>query len=128
MIHWMFVINDSDQTFKERIKNRKWPIFAKTQNRDKIDPGHKVVFYKAGRINGQRFLGTATVISGVTREDGRIDAFVELGDIMIWKKPVQMREILDNLDFVRDKKNWGLYVQGGARQISEKDFLTISEG
>lgn len=124
----MFVINNSEQIFKERIKNRKWPIFAKTQNRDKIGPGHKVVFYKAGRDDGQKFLGAATVASGVTCEGGKVDSFVELGGAVIWKKPVQMRKLLDDLDFVRDKKNWGLYVQGGVRQISEKDFLTISEG
>lgn len=127
MDYWIFVINDADYVFKERMKNKTWPIFPKTQNRDNIGKGHKIVFYKAGKSGGQKFIGTAILASDVKSEPGKMNSYVVLDEIIAWKAPVDIRGILEHLDFIKDKLNWGLYMQGGVKRIDKKDFdLVVS--
>ena len=125
MKHWVFVIKDSERVFKERVKNKVWPIYANTRHRGNIGKNHKILFYKAGKTDGQRFLGTATLLSHSKIVPGKMDSFVQLAEISVWKKPVQIKPILGILEFIKDKQNWGLYLQGGIRRILKSDFELV---
>lgn len=122
MTNWVFVINDKDKVFQERISEKKWPIYRKTQNRNKLKVGDKIIFYKAG-ANGKKFIGKANIAVGL-KPDG-VDYSLELSDVGVWKKPVIVTSVLDNLEFIRDKTFWGRYFQGGVRSLSESDYNVI---
>ena len=124
MNRWIFVIKGSDEEFQSRVKTKKWPIFNKTQNRKKLAIGDFIVFYKAG-INGQRFLGSATIKTEL-KEQTTFKYFLEMDKISVWKNPVAMKQIIAKLDFVKNKNSWGNYFQGGVRAVSEKDFFIIT--
>ena len=123
MNRWIFVIKGSDEEFQSRIGTKKWPVFNKTQNRKKLGIGDLIIFYKAG-TNGQKFLGSATIKTDL-KEKTMFKYFLEMDKISVWKNPVEMKDIIAKLDFVKNKDIWGNYFQGGVRSVSEKDFLTI---
>lgn len=126
MTSWIFVINDTNKEFKKRMRDERWPIFVHTQNRKNLQIGDNVIFYEAG-LGGQKFLGTSSINSEV-KKTTRLDYFVELNNINVWKKNVKVKDLLNKLDFIKDKQVWGRFLQGGVRRISEKDFDIITKG
>lgn len=120
---WIFVINDTDKVFEKRIKEEQWPIFRRTQNRTRLKTNDKVIFYKAGK-EGQKFLGSATIGSEL-KKAGIFDFQLRLTSIDVWKKPVAMNEVINDLDFIKNKNSWGNYFQGGVRAITKKEFNAI---
>lgn len=124
MKHWIFVINDTDKEFQRRMGDKKWPIFHYTGNRKQIHSGDKVIFYKAG-IEGKTLLGTAKISSELLNDENQQDYFVALDEIKVWKKPVKIKNLVDSLEFIGDKVQWGRYLQGGIREISENDYGII---
>lgn len=120
---WIFVINDTDKVFEKRIKEEQWPIFRRTQNRTRLKTNDKVIFYKAGK-EGQKFLGSATIGSEL-KKAGIFDFQLRLTSIDVWKKPVAMNEVINDLDFIKNKNSWGNHFQGGVRAITKKEFNAI---
>jgi len=108
------------------MRDERWPIFVHTQNRKNLQIGDNVIFYEAG-LGGQKFLGTSSINSEV-KKTTRLDYFVELNNINVWKKNVKVKDLLNKLDFIKDKQVWGRFLQGGVRRISEKDFDIITKG
>jgi len=41
-----------------------------------------------------------------------------------WKE-VEIRPLIENLSFIKNKKNWGFYLISGFREISNEDFEII---
>jgi len=121
--YWLFIINNTDEEFDERIKNKSWPIFNRTRYRKDIRPGDVVIFYKAGSI-GQRFIGKAEIGSEVEKS-GSIDYSVQLKNTQVWKKSVKIRNILHELAFIRNPSVWGFHLQGGIARITERDHDLI---
>ena len=110
--------------FHARIEKEKWPIYRMTGNRKSLERGDNIVFYLGGRLN-MKFMGTA-ILSGKPEPEGD-DFTVALSDIDIWNRPVLVKSILDSLNFVGIKKNWGAYFQGGAVWLTGKDYNMILE-
>ena len=123
--YWIFVIKNTDDEFKRRMERKSWPIYSYTVNRKKIQPGDGVAFYKAGEGN-KVLLGTAETASAIKGKEGEIDYTVDLRNIVVWKKHVLMKPLVCKLDFVDNKDQWGLYMQGGAIRISKKDYGTVA--
>jgi len=122
--YWLFVINNTLEEFRNRIEKKSWPIFKRTQNRGNLFPGDFVVFYKAGK-DGQRFLGKANLNSEAEKFNSLIYA-VKLKNITMWKKGVEITEIVNDLLFIGNPKLWGNYLQGGVKKITERDYNLIT--
>jgi len=118
------VINDADKEFERRMQKKEWPIFSFTANRNRIQPDDKVLFYKAG-VDGQKFLGSATVTSKIKKGEGSIDFFVTLSNIKLWKKGIDIYPLVSKLGFIVNKEVWGRHFQGGVRAINIRDFQTV---
>lgn len=123
MNRWIFVIRDSDEEFERRVESKKWPIFNKTRYKKELAVGDIVLFYKAG-LKGQKFLGTGKIKSELKEETAFRD-YLEIEEISVLATPVEMKDVIKELDFVKNKDNWGNYFQGGVRRISEDDFSVI---
>lgn len=124
MNHWVFVIKDDELIFKKRIEHEKWPIFSGTKFRKFLEVGDSIIFYQAGK-HGQKFLGTAKMKSEVKPIPDRMDYYIELDKIDLWKKQPSIRGIVSKLSFIKNKMHWGLYLQGGVLKMDKKDHNTI---
>ena len=122
MSNWIFGSKTTPDVFQERITEKKWPIFKHTPNKMKLRKGDKIVFYKAGK-DGRKFLGTASLGSEIIPDN--MDFYVILYDVQIWKKPIEVPTILNELQFIVNKSNWGMYLQGGVSHLPDVDYKLI---
>lgn len=88
----------------------------------KLKNGDKVIFYKAGK-DGQKFIGTASIGSEIVPDN--LDYYVTLYDVQVWKKPIGVPSILNEIQFIKNKSNWGLYFQGGVSHLPDADYHLI---
>lgn len=104
---------------------------------DLMKPGDKIVFYLPKKVYAatgpeniyQKFCGFATIDEG--------DVFSEqIGERCMFRKrltftdttrEVPIREVLDQLSFIKDKTHWGFPFMRGYVQITQKDW-EILEG
>ncbi|MEM2130322.1 MAG: EVE domain-containing protein [Candidatus Bathyarchaeia archaeon] len=99
----------------------------------KFQPGDKVVYY----INKISKLGAiATIISGYYHDD---KTKIWTDEDEIWpsrakSKPeivleddelLDIKKLVKQLSFIKDKDHWSLFVRGSIRQIPEEDYLLI---
>jgi len=124
MNHWVFVIRDDETVFKKRIEAKKWPLYPLTKFQKYLEIGDQITFYQAGK-HAQQFLGTAEVKSKVKPIPGKIDNYIDIDRIDIWKKQPSIRDIVSKLSFIKNKGHWGLYLQGGILKVARKDHSTI---
>lgn len=110
--------------FLTRTSSGKWPIFKRTVNRNELKIGDHVIFYLGGN-NNKKIMGSATVSSGLNVNEDEF--LVDLSDVCIFNKPIQMSSILGDLVFIRNKKNWGAYMQGGVVRLPKVDYNMIIE-
>lgn len=100
----------------------RWVIGSRTQNRNRISAGDKVLFYRAGH-EGKKIFASAILRSNLMKDTSGL--YVELGNLKIWEIPVEMKKILSKLSFIEKKKQWGSYFQGGIIAIPEDDYCLI---
>lgn len=122
MANWIFGSKTTPEIFEKRISGKKWPIFKHTPNKMKLKNGDKVIFYKAGK-DGQKFIGTASIGSEIVPDN--LDYYVTLYDVQVWKKPIGVPSILNEIQFIKNKSNWGLYFQGGVSHLPDADYHLI---
>ena len=130
-----FVTSDSNKTAHDillkRIKDKQWVTYEKTQH-SLLKKEDEIIFYIAGKnIYKQSFLGRAQIENVEKPHEAIIDPdnpkkevfmIIRLKKIIIFKNPILVKEIINNLDFIKNKKNWGMFFHGGIREIEKKDF------
>jgi EVE domain len=58
-------------------------------------------------------------------------SFTSIGELagsalnVLSRGEVPVKPLLESLDFIRDKKQWGVFFRRGFFEVSEKDFQTI---
>lgn len=145
MNYWIMVVKDwkfdgktylGQEIFEQRIQDRFWGF---DRYHKKLSKGDKVVFYIG--VPQKVFAGTATLATSCFEMNKHqkekyshgkkfytADYGVEFEESEIWNNPKPIEELLPYLNFIENKEYWGAYLQGGARQISEEDFRTITRG
>jgi len=123
MSNWIFVMTSTVEEFKRRVNEKKWPIYAQTTHREKLREGDNVIFYIGGRA-AMDFVGKARVSSKLT-PIGDSNYFVSLSNIELWKKRIPVKNILQELKFILNKKKWGAYFQGGVIRLPDNDYNSI---
>jgi predicted RNA-binding protein len=146
MNYWLFTVTqkkvdgetlEAEDIFNQRISDEFWGLGERTPNRRSIRRGDRVVFYVGWPL--MFFAATATLASdsfslsdeqkdiyGHGKTFYRSDYGVELENIELFDTRRWVKEIVPSLKFIENKENWGTYFQGGIRQLSEDDFLTIA--
>ncbi len=113
-----------DAEFLKRINMKKWPIYNRTSHRKKLKEGDRILFYLAGEPR-KKFAGSAIIASDLEKEND--DFVVTLSEIKKWGKHVLIIPLLESLEFIKNKSNWGIYMQGGVVLLSDKDYNTITK-
>ena len=133
--------SDAYTIFKRRIDEKKWPMYWQTKFQSKLKANDRLIFYIAGANKfRQCFVGGAKVqevkrISNTKEStvdpdklESQVTSYICLTDINLFKKEVFIKNIMDNLNFIENKKNYGLYFVGGVTKIDEdSNNFIISE-
>ena len=45
----------------------------------------------------------------------------------IWKPPLSIRPLIQDLSFIKNKVRWGLHFMGGVKQLPKSDFEMICD-
>ena len=135
----IFISSDGKRSgfdiFNERVQENKWPIYNKTPQLRNVKEGKNVVFYVAGAgEKRQSFIGSAKIKSIIDNKNTTVDTnqefkqvlfYVEFKELKIFDKDVNIRDHIDNLDFIENKEKYGLYFQGGICKIDQISYNYI---
>jgi hypothetical protein len=146
MNNYLFIISDRLDSEGKKVTGREvydflmdkkvWGLHPTTQHRAVIGKGDRAIFYLSGAGGG--FIGTGVVAStAYVDKSGESDNWwfnrsevnyrVDLTDIDKWNKTKPIQPVLAELSFIKNKKtkNWGAYLQGGVRKITDDDYNVI---
>jgi len=135
----IFISSDGKRSgfdiFNERVQENKWPIYNKTPQLRNVKEGKNVVFYIAGAgEKRQSFIGSAKIKSIIDNKNTTVDTnqefkqvlfHVEFKELKIFDKDVNIKDHIDNLDFIENKEKYGLYFQGGICKIDQISYNYI---
>lgn len=115
------------------LKNNLWAFSSNAPNLKYLAEGDRVIIYLAGK--GNRFFTADFTIACKPyevklepNEPEWLTLFpirINVRNIKIWAEQLPIGDVLEQLDFIKDKKNYGLYFRQSTRVIDEKDFLLI---
>lgn len=144
---WIFIVVDhligsrtvsAMDVLKDRLERKIWIVNSKNPNVKHLREGDEVIFY-LGRSRRERgFIGIGVLASkprSLMKLDGveyaspssKFDQVVELRDVKLWEKVKPVVKIVPRLGFIKNKRNWGIYLQGGIVRIFKRDFELIVE-
>lgn len=128
--YWIFVsvpftdfnIGTISEMLKKIKAKQKWLVGRRTPHRGILSEGDKILFYQGGEEGG-KVVASAELASGLQSEND--DNFVQIKNFEVWKKPVDMRALIDKLSFIKNKQHWGVYLQGGIVKTAGIDYNLI---
>jgi len=121
-----------------RISVQLWPLYKGTKHRRLIDVGDICFFYVGGRgKNRLSFHSQATVKE--KDHNPSWDSFEEIDEAftpqpfivlklekcIIYEHPKPIKPLMKKLGFIGDYPNWGVYMQGGVKLLSNDDANII---
>ena len=121
MNYFLFTTNSDQTELEKRFSTKKWPFFFNTKNARNLKKGDKCIIYWAG-IGNQKFIADAEILS--VTDTTKIKE-IKFSKISIWKKPFPIKKIYEKLDIIKQPKYFGVYLAGGIKNLSPKDFETI---
>ncbi len=145
-MHYLFIINDfvlEDKMFTGKeiadrlLENKHWVFTPSTPNIKKIKPKDKVIVYIAGKGN-RYFYANFEILDEI--QEHNLTPSGELEDVLysifslackikvlnIWSKPISIADIKEDLNFITDKKNYGLFFRQSTKVIGEEDYNLIN--
>lgn len=139
-MYYLFVLNDLemgrntfsyDEILDKLLSNSEW-IFTNIRSLriEKFTDGDKIVIYGAGKPR-RCFVGTFEICGEYYKLENKQDFYkyfdygIKIRNIDMWNKPVYIKDIKDNLEFIKDKKNYGLHLRQTSRKLEEKDYLYL---
>lgn len=145
MNHLIFIVNElilegkavaGLDIAKELIANGQWRYSYSTPNLRRVQPGDMVIVYLAGkgfRCFISRFIIDGQIIETEGLNNSPIGPALSqnfplacpIRNAEIWEKPLPISTIKENLRFISDKKNWGLFFRQSIKLILENDYNLI---
>ena len=136
----IFVSSDGKKTgldiFNERIEENKWPIYNKTPQLQNVKEGKNVLFYIAGAgdkrqsfvANGKikNVIENRTTVIDDNQEFKQVLFYVEFENMKIFDQEINIKDHMDNLNFIKNKDKYGLYFQGGICKINKQSYEYIT--
>ena len=119
MQNYIFTINDTDKELKRRLDLKKWPVFKKTQFADDLKKGDRIVIYEAGD-GKHRFIASA-IVKSLSRDNFE-NRFVDIDEIDVWAKPLDIKKMFGELEIIRNQSHYGVYLAGGIKKLTHHDY------
>jgi hypothetical protein len=121
MKHFLFTTNIDQSELNDRFTSEKWPFFFNTKNAGNLKKGDRVIFYHGGPGN-HKFIANAKISSITNTSKTREIGIVEISK---WKNPIDITEIFEELEIIKNPKCYGVYLAGGIKNLSPNDFESI---
>jgi hypothetical protein len=123
-----------------RLDRGEWGLYRKTANRNRIKKNDRVLIYMGGLKRMRRHVVASASVSQIVEhrvgvrldppdvEGEYADRSLLLKDIR-HQEPVDVRSLLDELDFVpKNRSKWGVALMGGCREVSKADYERLRKG
>ena len=142
MNYWLCVT--TEENWKVIKEKNVWGVSQKFKKTiQKVKPGDKLIFYliqtkKGDKIIPSRIVGIFEAVSEAYKESSRIFKSksksgeviypyrVKLRQIKIFYPPLDFKQLVPKLSFIKNKNRWTGYVRLPMREIPEKDFQLIA--
>lgn len=117
-----------------RLRKGVWPMYKSTSHRKRIGPGASCLVYVAGYGKHKgHFIGMAKVdrVENIRARDWvepSEDAVTDLPTNVIFFSevehwvPLNIRPLVEGLQFITTKDKWGVHMQGGCKAMVQVDF------
>ena len=122
---------------KIRLEEKKYPLYQKTPFLHEVKKKDEVIFYIAGKNTfSQNFFGSAIIENTENTEKETVDPDKNkhvviknliLRSINIFKTPIPIKLHIKELEFIKNKKNYGISFMGGVSKITQNDFNLIKK-
>jgi predicted RNA-binding protein len=120
----------------KRLTEKKYPLYYRTPHLKEVKEKDEVVFYLAGKKSkAQNFIGQAIINSieipstlsiDPDKERYIVEKYLILDNVKMFRAPVHIKSIIFQLDFIKNKSNYGVHLMGGVSKITEKDYKLIA--
>ena len=122
-----------------RLRAKEWPLYANTAHTTRFSKNDVCLIYVGGTSKGgQHFIGLGIIDRIVTaprkwsEADSKLlsapaSSLLQFSDVELWTSPVCIRDYINELRFITNKKRWGLHLIGGAKIIPREDYETIRD-
>jgi len=136
MVYWFCVT--SEENWKVIRDKLVWGVNERWRNTiQKAKPGDKLVIYitetkRDDEVIPSRIVGIFEIISEPYKGSSRIFKSrvketvypyrVKLKPIKIFREPIEFKQLISKLRFIKNKERWTGYVRTPMRMISEEDF------
>ncbi len=140
--YYIFIINDlnyvdvvynSTTIVNVLLENSEW-IFPNSNvcHIEKLKKGDIVLIYIAGQGN-RYFYGKfciAKAVAPIEKNKGEFYKYfsrkIEIENFEKAQRKILMKEFVSDLSFIKDKKNYGLYLRQAVKKISFEDYKLIN--
>jgi len=119
----------------KRLSQSKWPLYSRTHHKSIIKQGDKCLFYVGGykdcsqHVIGQAEIGLIkpenTQIDSIDILTGVPEKICYLHNVVIYDYPVCFKSHVPSLNAIKNKKYWGVSLQGGCTKLDEVDFKLL---
>ncbi len=144
-MYYLFIVNNyyiGGEETKGRVivdillKRNYWLFNRTTANLKRIKPADEVIIYVAGK-NSRYFYANimiagliedATIKPSNKTEESLFEIFplgCPVTVLNVWSNPLYMANIKNDLNFIKDKKNYGLFLRQPTKIISKQDYEYI---
>ena len=123
MTNWLFVTKIPTQDFEKLLQNKNWPLKETSRYKHLLAPKDKVIFYR-GIPHGKQFVGQCILKSKPELKNDNLYT-LRFSNVKKWKNGIPIENHLDEIELIRNKKYWPMYLMGGIIRLSNKDFNTI---
>ncbi len=127
-------VTDAREIVRLLFENKIWLFSPFTPKVNSLRACDRLLVYAAGKGN-RCFLGESTLVEPpkalhtVPKQLKNLATIYSLGsgitDEILWPDVKPIMDLLPKLSFVKDKKNYGLYLRQGLRELSEEDYIVI---
>ncbi len=128
-------IISANQLLTRRIENGKFPLYSGTSHKDKINVGDICYMYAAGKKEYKHHVVGSFVVADVI-QNGLTDEFEDVLSSTPYKylimtkitryiDPLYIKDLVNELEFIKNKSRWGVFFQGGVKKISLSDALKL---
>ncbi|MBN1328664.1 MAG: EVE domain-containing protein [Candidatus Heimdallarchaeota archaeon] len=145
MNYWIFIVTsqktiegifEAEKILKQRMEDGFWGLGEKTPHRRNLEKNDKVIFY-IGNPKKEFAVSASLASKSFSLTNNQKENYshglqfykpeygVLLKDIKFLNPTRSIYNLISDLEFIENKQYWGIYFQGGVKQISEEDFQII---
>lgn len=122
------------EIWKTLSERETWYFTPAAPHRHRIETGDRFLFYLGSKQGGGQFVGHGLASSGVEPLTTADKVFLDSWGIRIFSsrlsfefvRPLQsgvsIKPLVEDLEFIKDKRNYGLHLRLGVIKVNEKDF------